>query len=227
MWCVRRWPSPPSGRRSSQGPAEVLLLPASPGGRVLREPRLSWPAAAAVAASASSTLCPPPPPGGHVKSKPLEAQRRRQGKGSQVPAMAAAACFCSPRDSGTSHSRPARSGCRAWLCSPVWLAPVPQAPRPTPRPPPPALHPENFQKGSKAFRPVGEMLGGAFCVWHQKKHNGNIRKLNDCQCHGPRGSDLHTLWVSLRLCPPDSRVFEVFRRSLFLLLRVEESASVL
>lgn len=135
--------------------------------------------------------------------------------------MAVACCPCSPRDSGTSHSRPARSGCRAWFCSLGWLAPVPPAPRPTPRLGPRPRTGRIFRKKIRRSDQLVKNVGTS-CLWHQKKHNGNIEKKVE--------------WLSVPRTPgvgfthimvePKAQtcVFEVFC-SLFLLLGAEESAS--
>lgn len=206
--CVRRWPSPPSHRRSSQAPAEVLLLPAR------REVGFRGsPARLARRCSCSCIhyLVPTAPTRGPCEKQTPRGLAEEAGERFLSPCHGCCLLLLQPQGLG---NQPLQA-CRERVPCVVLLSRVagPGASgspaHPTPRPP--ALHRENFQKGNKAFRPVGEMWAYLACGTRKSTMGLLKRKLNDCQCHGPRGSDLHTLWLSLRLKP----VFEVFLFSFF------------
>lgn len=128
MWCVRRWPSSPqSRRRSSQGPAEVLLLLPVRGEVGFRgSPALL---ARRCGCSCIPYLVPTAPTRGPCEKQTPGGLAEEAGERFPSPCHGCC-CPCSPRDSGASHSRPARDGCGAWLCSLGWLAPLPRTRRP-------------------------------------------------------------------------------------------------
>lgn len=114
--------SPPSRWRSSQGPAEVLLLLLLPPQREVGFGRSLTPLVRRCGCSCVYYLFPTAPTRGPCEKQTPRGLAEEAGERFPSPCHGCCCCCpCSPRDSGTSHSRPARNGCCAGFCSVQWL----------------------------------------------------------------------------------------------------------
>lgn len=148
MWCVRRWPSPRSCRCSSQGPAEVRLLPTHREVGFRGSPALLG---RLCGCSCIHYLVPTAPNRGPREKQTPRGLAEEAGERFPSPCRGCCRCPCSPWDSGTSYSWPARNGAvRGSALSGGWRR-CPGVPGP-----PHGLAPREFLE-NKAFQPVGEM----------------------------------------------------------------------